>query len=410
MRQKRSRNRRNNRPKRVLRLLDLEHARTAVLNSLSSSESQRGYRHAIDEFVDWYCSEPRLAFNRIVVLRYRSHLESRRLAPGTINLLLGAVRRLAYEAADSGLLSSDLAAGIRRVKGLKKNGVRMGNWLTDQQARCLWQSPDNARMKGKRDRALLALLLACGLRRHEAANLRVEDVQQREDHWAIVDLVGKGRHIRTVPMPDWVYTELIGWLRYASISRGKVFRRVSRTGRVLGEGISEKAIWHVVRSSALKVGVPALAPHDLRRTCARLCRNAGGELDQIQLLLGHVSIQTTEQYLGSRQRIRSAVNDRIGIEPRSCGTDVPRESCYLLGTASVGSYRDFDDGVQPRQDRRDGSGAAVADAGWESSGMEVARLGCAGPAACEGVHLRSEEQGEIGSVQRRGRAPGAGTL
>jgi site-specific recombinase XerD len=189
---KRKRNKQNSRPRRVLRLLDLEHARTAVLNSLSSPESQRGYRHAIDEFVDWYCSEPRLAFNRIVVLRYRSHLESRRLAPATINLRLGAVRRLAYEAADCGLLSADLAAGIRRVKGLKKNGVRMGNWLTDEQARSLWQSPDHARMKGKRDRALLALLLACGLRRHEAANLRVEDLQQREDHWAIVDLVGKG--------------------------------------------------------------------------------------------------------------------------------------------------------------------------------------------------------------------------
>jgi hypothetical protein len=122
------RNHRTNRPKRVLRLPDLEHARTAVLNSLSSRESQRGYRHAIDEFVDWYCSEPRLAFNRIVVLRYRSHLESRRLSPATINLRRGAVRRLAYEAADCGLLSSDLAAGIRRVKGLKKSGVRMGNW------------------------------------------------------------------------------------------------------------------------------------------------------------------------------------------------------------------------------------------------------------------------------------------
>jgi integrase len=267
------------------------------------------------------------------------------LAPGTINLRLGAVRRLAYEAADCGLLSSDLAAGIRRVKGLKRNGVRMGKWLTDEQARCLWQSPDNARMKGKRDRALLALLLACGLRRHEAANLRVEDVQQREDHWAIVDLVGKGHHIRTVPMPDWVYRELLSWLRSACIDRGKVFRRVSRTGSVLGDGISEKAIWHVVRSSASKVGVPALAPHDLRRTCARLCRNAGGELDQIQLLLGHVSIQTTEQYLGSRQRIRSAVNDRIGIEPRSCGTGVPRESCFSPETTSIGSYRDFDDGV-----------------------------------------------------------------
>lgn len=344
------------------------------------------------------------------MLRYRSHLESRRLAPATTNLRLGAVRRLAYEAADCGLLSSDLVAGIRRVKGLKKNGVRMGNWLTDDQARSLWQSPDNAQMKGKRDRALLALLLACGLRRHEAANLRVEDLQQREDHWAIVDIIGKGRHVRTVPMPDWVYAELFAWLHSASINRGRVFRRVSRTGRVLGDGISEKAIWHVVRSSASKVGVPSLAPHDLRRNCARLCRNAGGELDQIQLLLGHVSIQTTEQYLGSRQRIRSAVNDRIGIEPGSCSTCVLRESRLSSERMSVGSYRVFDDGLRPGQSRRDGSGTAVADTGGSAASMEIARLGDNGTPPCPGVHFRPEDQGEVGSVQRGGRTPGTGTL
>ena len=116
MRQKPSSRRKRNSAKSILRLPDLEHAKAAVLNSLNSADAKRGYRHAIDEFVDWYCSEPRLAFNRIVVLRYRSHLESRQLAPGTINLRLGAVRRLAYEAADCGLLSADLAAGIRRVR------------------------------------------------------------------------------------------------------------------------------------------------------------------------------------------------------------------------------------------------------------------------------------------------------
>jgi hypothetical protein len=149
--------------KSVLRLLDLEHAKSAVLNSLTSPDAQRGYRHAIDEFVDWYCSEPRLAFNRIVVLRYRTHLESRQLAPATINLRLGAVRRLAYEAADCGLLSADLAAGIRRVKGVKKLGVRLGNWLTAEQGQAVWRAPDSERLKGKRDRALLALLLALSL-------------------------------------------------------------------------------------------------------------------------------------------------------------------------------------------------------------------------------------------------------
>jgi site-specific recombinase XerD len=301
--------------KSVLRLPDLEHAKTAVLNSLTSPDAQRGYRHAIDEFVDWYCSEPRLALNRTVVLRYRSHLESRQLAPGTINLRLGAVRRLAYEAADCGLLSADLAAGIRRVKGVKKIGVRLGNWLTAEQGHALWHAPDHQRLKGKRDRALLALLLACGLRRHEAVALRLDDLQQREEHWAIVDMVGKGGHIRTVPVPDWVRNELNEWLIAAAIDRGRLFRRVNKVGRARGEGITEKAVWHIVKESAKTVGIARLAPHDLRRTCARLCHASGGELEQIQFLLGHISVQTTERYLGCKQRIRAAVNDRIGIEP-----------------------------------------------------------------------------------------------
>jgi hypothetical protein len=188
-------------PKTILRLPDLEVAKSAVLNSLSCPDAQRGYRHAIDEFVDWYCSEPRLSFSKTVVVRYRMHLESRNLAPGTINLRLGAVRRLAYEAADCGLLSADLAAGIRRVKGVKKLGVRLGNWLTADQSQALWPAPDRDRIKGKRDRALLAVLLACGLRRHELAALTVDHLQQREGHWAIVDLRGKAGHVRTVPSP-----------------------------------------------------------------------------------------------------------------------------------------------------------------------------------------------------------------
>jgi site-specific recombinase XerD len=143
----------------------LDQAKSAVLNSLTSADAQRGYLHAIEEFVERYCSEPRLSFSRTVVLHYRIHLESRNLAPGTINLRLGAVRRLAYEAADCGLLSPDLAAGIRRLKGVKKIGVRLGNWLTSEQSQKLWQVPDGERLKEKRDRALLAVLLACGVRR-----------------------------------------------------------------------------------------------------------------------------------------------------------------------------------------------------------------------------------------------------
>jgi integrase len=164
------------------------------------------------------------------------------LAPGTVNLRLGAVHRLAYEAADCGLLSADLAAGIRRVKGVKKLGVRRGNWLTAEQDQVLWQAPDPQRLKGKRDRALLALLLACGLRRHEAVTLRLDHLQQREEHWAIVDLIGKGGHVRTVPVPDWVRTELDDWLAAVRIDRGKLFCRVNKVGRTWGDGMMVKAV------------------------------------------------------------------------------------------------------------------------------------------------------------------------
>ena len=125
-----STSRRKKTPKRVLALPDLEHAKTAVLNSLTSASGQRTYDHAIREFVAWYCSEPHLAFNRTVVLRYRVHLKHRGCAPATINFRLAAVRRIAYQAADAGLLSPELAAGIRRVKGVRRISVRLGNWLT----------------------------------------------------------------------------------------------------------------------------------------------------------------------------------------------------------------------------------------------------------------------------------------
>jgi len=186
-------------PKRVLALPDLEHAKSAVLSSLTSQSGQRTYDHAIRQFVAWYCSEPRLAFNRTVVLRYRIHLEQRQYAPATINLRLAAVRRVAYEAADAGLLSPELAAGIRRVKGVRRLGVRLGNWLTPEQGRRLLEHSQSATPRELRDHAMLAMLIGCGLRRGELLALTLESIQQREQHWVIADLVGKGGHVRTAP-------------------------------------------------------------------------------------------------------------------------------------------------------------------------------------------------------------------
>src|SRR5258706_5100705 len=167
-------------PRRVLRLPDLDHSKTAVLNTLGSQESQRSYRFAIEDFIAWYCSEPRLVFNKAVVLRYRLKLEARLLSPSTINVRLAAVRRLAYEAADSGLLSPELAASIRRVKGPKKLGVRLGNWLTAKQGKVLLSIPAGDSVRGKRDFAMLALLLGCGFRRSEHVYLTIKHFQPRD--------------------------------------------------------------------------------------------------------------------------------------------------------------------------------------------------------------------------------------
>jgi site-specific recombinase XerD len=272
-----------NRPKTKLGIPDLEHSKTAVLRSLGSPDSRRGYQQAIDEFVAWYCSEPRLAFNKTVVLRYRFHLEERGLASGTINVRMAAVRRLAFEAADSGLLSPELAAGIHRVRKL---GSRLGNWLTAGEASALLQVPNGQTLTGKRNRAILAVLLGWGLRRRELAELTLESLQRREERWAIVDLIGKGRHIRTVPVPSWVKETLDAWLTAAEIEKGPLFRCVCRAGKLWGDGISEKTVWHVAKKAAANMNMPRLAPHDLRRSCARLCHDCGGQLEQIQFLLG----------------------------------------------------------------------------------------------------------------------------
>ena len=333
--------------RRVLRLPDLDHCKLAVLNSLGSPASRRVYEYAIDQFIAWYCSEPRLAFNRIVVVRYRMYLESRHLAANTINQQLAAVRRLAHEAADSGLLSPELAAGISRVKGVKQLGFRSGNWLSAEQSSQVLQDACGDSMRAKRDYAMLAMLFGCGFRRSELVGLELDEIQMRQGHWAVVDLIGKGGHIRTVPIPQWVKAALDQWIVAAKVTDGRIFRAVARAGKVWGEGISQNVVWYVVKTCCERAGLEHIAPHDLRRTCAKLCHTNGGELEQIQFLLGHASVQTTERYLGCKQNLGHPVNDlfdlRVDAQQQPKGDD----SVAATG-ASEGVENPFGQGIECR--------------------------------------------------------------
>lgn len=187
----------------TLTIPELEQSKAAVLNSLASQHSRRSYEYAIERVIAWYCSEPRLTFNRSVVVRYRSYLERLSLSAATINLHLSAVRRLADESAESGWLSPEHAIGIRRVKGVKRLGRKMGNWLTRNQAQDLVNAASRDSLRGWRDGAMLGLLLGCGLRRSEVVSLDLDQLQSREGRWVIVNLVGKGKRLRTVAVPSW---------------------------------------------------------------------------------------------------------------------------------------------------------------------------------------------------------------
>jgi len=292
---------------------ELQQSKTAVLDTLASQHSRRSYKYAIDRFIDWYGSEPRLEFNRSVVVRYRSFLERLSLSAATINLHLSAIRRLADESAESGWLSPGLAIGIRRVKGVKRLGRKMGNWLTRNEAQELVNAASKANLRGWRDGAMVGLLLGRGLRRSEVVGLNLDQLQSREGHWLIVNLIGKGARIRTVPVPWWAKELVDAWLRHSGVSDGKLFRQVLKGEMLKAAGVTANVVWYAVKRCAEQAGINNLAPHDLRRTCARLCHGSGGELEQIQFLLGHASVQTTERYIGSKQKLQDAVNDRLGI-------------------------------------------------------------------------------------------------
>ncbi len=285
-----------------------------VLDSVSSPITKRVYNLGLDEFIGWFAQEPRAGFTKAAVAAWRVHLESRGLGSVSINVRITAVRKLALEAADNGLLAPDLASGIARIKGVRSHGIRVGNWLSLPQAQALLNAPDVRKRKGLRDRAMFAALLGCGLRRSELAAMTVKHVQQRDNRWCIVDLVGKQGRVRTVPMPVWVKSAIDAWTSEVGITEGYVFRPVNRGDQMSGKRISEKVAWQMLKSYAAAVGLSGIAPHDLRRTTAKLCRAAGGELEQIQLLLGHASVQTTERYLGTKQDLVHAPNDAIKLK------------------------------------------------------------------------------------------------
>jgi integrase len=281
--------------------------RRMVLDSVPSPNSRRNYAKALDDLFALAGARP---LTRELLMEYRASIEV--LAASTINVRLSAIRKMVSEARKNGMLSAEEAAHLTEIPNIRQKGTRLGNWLTKEQAKELLAVPDRSTLKGKRDYVILALLVGCALRRQELATLDVETLQLREGRWVLADLEGKGRRIRTVAVPVWVKQGVNAWMTAAGIEAGRLLRSISKGGKV-GESLGDWAVWSVVEQSAKEIGIEHFGAHDLRRTCAKLCRKSGGDLEQIKFLLGHSSIQTTERYLGSEQEIAIAVNDNLGL-------------------------------------------------------------------------------------------------
>lgn len=281
-----------------------------LMNAVVSRHSKRAYAKAFDDLV---AQAGDRAISRALLLEYRSQMVDQDLSASTINLRLSAIRRLVREACDSGIIDPAEAVRITSVPGVPQQGIRLGSWLTRKEVQRLLAVPDRTRLIGKRSYAILSILVYCALRREELANLNMARIQQREGRWVIADMVGKRGRVRTVAIPKPAKAALDEWTCAAGIRGGFAFLHVRKGGHLVDQPLSAWAVWDVVVTAAAKAGIGHLGPHDLRRTSAKQCRKAGGELEQVQFLLGHEDLSTTARYLNSTQDIRDAVNDRLSF-------------------------------------------------------------------------------------------------
>lgn len=228
-------------------------------------------------------------------------------APATVNLHLAALKHLARQKAPA-----EEVQKIEAIKGVPQRGTRMGTWLSLEQVSILLEQLPGETIAGLRDRCILALLTGGALRRSELASLTCGHVQTLNGRCVLLDLVGKGRRVRTVPLPSWAAAPLYEWLSATKITTGPVIRRVYQ-GLVMEDALSADHMHEIVKAAGRRIGVPQLAPHDLRRTAAALSHKGGAKMTGIQAMLGHSNIQTTSKYLSAVDVLADPAGDYIKL-------------------------------------------------------------------------------------------------
>lgn len=273
--------------------LKYEQAKRLVLDAVRSPNTKRAYNRALDEFIAWHTATGQATLTKAVVNSYRQHMIDQGKANSVINQALSAIRKLAREAADNGLLDDTLANGIRNVKGVSQDTLPAGRRLTageiEAMIRACGHSPIDIR-----DAAILALLYMCGLRRAELVALDLADYDP--DTHDLKVRHAKGDKQRQVPVGNGARAALADWLVLRGQTPGALFSQVLKGGHIKRTRLTMQAIWHVVQKRADQAGVRSLTPHDFRRTFISDLLATGADISIVAKLAGHSDVSTTARY------------------------------------------------------------------------------------------------------------------
>jgi len=288
------------------------------INGIQSDHTRRAYRRDILDFLEWWQDRSKPKLNKAEIDKYKAWQRRHDRGTTAINRSLSAVRRFIREAADNNLIDPRDAESACKVENIKHRGVKSGMWLTLDEARQLVNAPPDTK-RGQRDRMALSVLIGAGLRRGELCALTAAHIQKREGRWIISDIIGKRNKARTIPIAGWVHDAIQAWVDVSEIKKGRLLVgvHVADEAEYLKPFPTDTActqeIWRIIERYKGVIGKDKLAPHDLRRTYAKLARTAGAPLEQIQLTLGHDSLDTTKKYLGSDLDYKQSPSDLIDL-------------------------------------------------------------------------------------------------
>ena len=296
----------------------LERLVELVVTTVRSPITKKDYARELRAFFAWYDGAAWLhveGFSRATVIAYRDEMQRAGRGVVSINKALSAIRSFASVASDNGFMDDATAARVLKVKGLERTTTRLGTWLSlDELKRLVGSIPPTTPNRGLRDRAALLLLGACGMRREEAAALKFGQIQRRDGRWVLLDVLGKGNKVRTIPLHDAAKLAIDAWVTAAGITDqdAPLLPTIHNPDRVTTTPATGARLYDACRRYCAATGIE-FRPHDLRRTFAVLAKRGGADYEEIRQALGHASITTTEVYLRAPLSLEKAASDKIEL-------------------------------------------------------------------------------------------------